>query len=275
MKNLLPLIGLLCLLSNPSVAGSTAKTSPQFATEEITLFAKSVEKYAAAKGARAFIIGRMGRPAEELPEGIEFTHTAVAIYSSITLSSGDVVKGYAIHNLYQQEQQIDRSELVTDYPVDFFWSAYALRAGIIIPSPGLQQRLINAYANGVHQQVHRPAYSVIANPFNEEYQNCTEHTLDVINAAIYDTTDYAQLKANTQAHFKAQRIHISGVKLALGSALMKDVTTRDHKGKVLTATFGSIGAYLAQNHLLREAIILEQDGSQNPLRDVQPWLAQR
>ncbi len=277
LKKLLPLFSLLLLLSDSVFAGSTAKANPQFSSDEITQFAKSVEKYAAAKGAQAFIIGRMGRPASELPDGINFTHTAVAIYSAITLPNGETVKGYAIHNLYQKEDALDRSELVVDYPVDFFWGAYALRAGIIIPTPDLQQRLMSAYAEGVQHQVHRPAYSVLANPFNEQFQNCTEHTLDVINAAIYNTTDYAQLKANTRVHFQAQPINLSRIKLRLGSAMMKELSMSDHKGKVKTTTFGTLGTYLANNQLLREAIVLEQDGSLNPVQGVptQASLAQR
>lgn len=266
LKHIFALFGLLLLLSNGATAGSTAKANAQFSSDEITQFAKSVEKYAAAKGARAFIIGRMGRPANELPDGIAFTHTAVAIYSSIQLPSGETVKGYAIHNLYQKEEALDRSEIVVDYPVDFFWGAYALRAGIIIPSADLQQRLVNAYATGVQYQVHRPQYSVLANPFNEQYQNCTEHTLDVINAAIYDTTDYAQLKANTKAHFQAQPINISRVKLRLGSTFMKELSLKDHSGKVKTTTFDTIGNYLANNQLLSESLVLEQDGQVSHLR---------
>jgi hypothetical protein len=41
----------------------------------------------------------------------------------------------------------------------------------------------------------------LANPFNIQFQNCTEFTLDLINAAIYQTKDIAQLKANAKAYF--------------------------------------------------------------------------
>jgi len=108
--------------------------------------------------------------------------------------------------------------------------------------------------------VHRPAYSLLANPFDDRYQNCTEYTLDVINAAIYQTTDYRQLKANTKAHFKGHRLKISGLKLLVGSILMDDVKTQDHSGKIVTATFNTIGDYLAGNHLLDRLVIVEKDG---------------
>lgn len=234
-----------------------------------------MEKYAAAQGARAFIIGRVGRAPEDLPEGVEFTHTAVAIYSSINLPDGKTAKGYAIHNLYQRADKKDRSELVVDYPVDFFWSAQQMRAGIIIPDAQLQQRLLAAYADGVQNQVHIPHYSVLANPYNAKYQNCTEHTLDVINAAIYQTTDYNQLKANAKAHFKAQKMHINGMKLLLGSMVMDDVKTSDQASNIVTATMGSIGQYLADNQLLNQAIILEQDGQITPMKYQNTWLAGR
>lgn len=251
---------MLCVCSDKLFAGSTAKAEAQFAPEQITGFAKQVEKYAAAQGARVFIIARVGRPPEELPKGVTFTHTAIAIYSSITLPDGKTAQGYAIHNLYQNDKKLDRSDLVIDYPVDFFWGAHQLRAGIIIPSPDLQQRLLQAYANGVDKAMHRPAYSILANPFNDRYQNCTEYTLDVINAAIYQTTDYQQIKANTKAHFKAHPIKVSGLKLLVGSMLMEDVKIQDHSSKVVTATFDTIGDYLADNRLLERAVIFEQDG---------------
>ncbi len=256
----------IALTSNALWAGSNAGGEAQFSPDEISRFAKQVEKYAAAQGARAFIIGRVGRPPEELPKGVEFTHTAVAIYSAINLPDGTVAKGYAIHNLYQTAQKKDISELVTDYPLDFFWGAHQLRAGIIIPSADLQQRLVEAYANGVQHQVHVPNYSVLANPYNADFQNCTEHTLDVINAAIYQTTNYEQLKANTKAHFTAQPMKINGMKLFLGKMVMDDVKTSDHSSAVVTATMGSIGHYLAANHLLSQAVIVEQDGQLSPMR---------
>lgn len=271
MKNVRILFSLVSVLllgffSRDLYAGSTAGGEAQFAPQEISRFAKQVEKYAASQGARVFIIGRVGRAPEDLPKGVEFTHTAVAIYSSIDLPDGKTAKGYAIHNLYQLADKKDRSELVVDYPVDFFWSAQQMRAGIIIPDTQLQQRLLEAYTKGVQNQVHIPQYSVLANPYNAKYQNCTEHTLDVINAAIYQTTDYAQLKANTKAHFEAQQIKINGMKLLLGSMVMDDVKTSDQSSKVMTVTMGSIGQYLADNQLLKSAVIIEQDGQISPMQ---------
>ncbi|EWH11784.1 hypothetical protein DS2_03135 [Catenovulum agarivorans DS-2] len=242
------------LISGFSFAGSTQTGEAQFSPEEITEFAKSVEKYAAAKNARAFIIARVGQPAENLPKGIEFTHTAVAIYSQITLEDGEVAFGYAIHNLYQNAGDADSSQLVVDYPTDFFWQVHQLKAGILIPTPELQQKLIELVARNDHAKFHNPKYSLIANPFNSKYQNCTEFTLDMINSAIYQTTDVAELKAASLAHFTPQPVQHSRFKLWLGRAFVDGVHLSDHKGKAKTATFSRIKTYLEENALLAHAI---------------------
>jgi len=251
---------LLMLFSVSTWAGSQANKQAVIAPEKIIKFAKDVEKYAAVQGARAFIIARVGRPEKDLPKGIHYTHTAIAIYSNIQLTNGDTAQGYAIHNLYQVENQPNKSQLVQDYPVDFFWGAQTLKAGIIIPSDEIQTRLIELIASRKNFDLHNPKYSVIANPMNSQFQNCTEHTLDLVNAAIYQSTDIAKLKANTRAHYTPQRVRTSRFKLMFGSLLMDDVTTKDHKGKISTATFGSIHKYLDQYQLAKHGVTFYADG---------------
>ena len=241
-------------------AGSTQVAEPKHSVKEITTFAKQVEKYAAKQGARAFIIARMGRPKKDLPKGISFTHTAIAVYSDIQLGNGHTARGYAIHNLYQNEGQLDTSSLVIDYPTDFFWGAEELKAGIIIPTKDLQQRIIEAITLGKNKDVHNSNYSVIANPFNNQFQNCTEHTLDVINTSIYQTTDSVRLKRNAKSHFQPQRVKTNRFKLMLGSAFMDDVTTKDHDGKIYTATFTTIAKYLNNNQLMQSSVVFDQQG---------------
>jgi len=252
MKKLITCL-LLITTATFTYAGSNQATEAKFKPEQIATFAKNVEKYAAKQGARAFIIARVGQPKSDLPKGINFTHTAIAVYSEITLGDGKKVNGYAIHNLYQDAKDSGKSSLITDYPVDFFWGAHELKAGIIIPTPALQQKIIEVIASGQNKALHNPKYSIISNPFNNKYQNCTEHTLNIINAAIYQTTDMKQLKANTKAYFERQRVHVSRFKLGLGSLFADGVTTKDHKGKVRTTSFGSIDKYLEKYGLVKES----------------------
>lgn len=248
MKKLIVVL-ILCLVSSFADAGSNQATESKFKPKEIARFAKSVEKYAAKHGARAFIIARLGQPKSKLPKGIDFTHTAIAVYSEITLSDGKRVRGYAIHNLYQDANDFGNSSLVTDYPVDFFWGVHELKAGIIIPTPELQNKIIDVIESGKNKMLHNSKYSLVANPFNNEYQNCTEHTLNIINSAIYQTTDMKQLKVNTRAYFEPQRVNVSRFKLALGNMFSDGIHTKDHQGKIRTTSFSSIAEYLHKYQL--------------------------
>lgn len=94
----------LTVFINTANAGSQEVEEIQHDPKAVIAFSKGLEKYAAAKGARAFIIARKGRPTNDLPAGIFYTHTAIAIYSSVTLTDGSAVNTYAIHNLYQTQE---------------------------------------------------------------------------------------------------------------------------------------------------------------------------
>lgn len=235
----------LCLLVIfPVQAGSMAGGAPQFPAEQIVAFAKKVEKTLAAKGARVAIVARMGRPASELPEGFHYTHAGFAVYSRVTTNDGRVLPAYAMYNLYQRDDKPDNSHLVQDFPLDFFAGAQVLEAGVLIPSPELQRRLLETLASPVYKSLHDPRYSAIANPYTLERQNCTEFVLDVVNAAIYQTGNIKHLKDSERAYFEAQPVKVGPIKLLLGSLFSADITTSDHPDVVETATFETIARYL-------------------------------
>jgi hypothetical protein len=227
-----------------SSSSSSATEEAHFKPEQIVAFAKKVERTLADKGARVAILARMGRPASELPEGMHFTHVGFAVYSEITTSDGRKVPGYAIYNLYQKDDRPETSDLVQDYPVDFFAGVAQLEAGIIVPSATLQQRLLDTIASPTYQELHDPRYSVIANPYTLGRQNCTEFVLDVVNAAIYQTSDIKKIKASEQAYFVAQPVNVNPFKLLLGSMFSAEVSTSDQPGSPVTATFEKLGEYL-------------------------------
>ncbi|MEW6563436.1 MAG: DUF2145 domain-containing protein [Pseudomonadota bacterium] len=244
-------LALSLVLAAPVQAGSGAGSSsaggaPSFTPEQIVKFAKKVEKTMAEKGAYVAVIARMGRSASELPEGMHFTHVAFAVYSEITTADGRKMPGYAIYNLYQLDGKPDVSKLVQDYPVDFFAGVAQLESGLIIPSPELQRRILEVIGSPTYKSLHNPHYSLIANPFTLPKQNCTEHTLDVINAAIYQTDDINKIKEAEKKYFKAQRVNVSPLKLMLGSMFSAEVSTSDQQGTPVTATFETIAEYLKQ-----------------------------
>ena len=252
MKKLiaLSLLALFAGLAQPASASGFSSSSgseaeqPHFKPEEIIHFAKKVEKALAEKGAYVAIVGRMGRPPSELPEGLHFTHVAFAVYSRITTSDGKVVPGYQMYNLYQEDAHPDVSDLVKDFPVDFFSGVAELQAGVIIPSPELQKRLLETIESPTYEKLHDSRYSVIANPYTLGRQNCTEFVLDVTNSAIYHTDDIGKLKEIDRKYFVAQKVNVSPLKLLLGSMFSSEVSTSDQEGAPVTATFETIGDYL-------------------------------
>ena len=244
-------LALFVAIATPSVdavsfsgSSSAAAVKPTFGTDKLIAFSKKVEKAMAQQGARVAIVARMGRPLNEMPPGMRFTHVAFAVYSEITTQDGRKLPGYAIHNLYQREAAPDKSDLVIDYPIDFFAGVSELEAGIIIPSVELQRRLLGVIASPDYAALHQSDYSVIANPLNLGRQNCTEFVLDVINSAIYQTADPKVLKANSIAYFEPQKVEVSPFKLMLGSMFTKEVSLADQEGTPVTATFETISRYL-------------------------------
>lgn len=250
---------LVLAFCQPALGGSQAGGEVHFPVDQIVKFSKQVEKVLAQKGVRVAIIARVGRPPSELPEGMHFTHVSFAVYSEITTADGRKLPGYAIYNLYQSNEKPDTSSLVQDFPVDFFAGVAVLEAGIVIPSAELQRRLLVTLSSPAYKSLHDPHYSAIANPFTLGRQNCTEHTLDVINAAIYQTSDINRIKASEKAYFEAQPVNVSPLKLMLGSMFSAEVTLSDQPASPVTATFETIAAYLEKFDEGAQVIIIKPE----------------
>lgn len=258
----------LGILSQPVAAAgfsdglSAADAPPSFDVAQIVKFSKKIEQTLAAHGARVALVARMGRMPAELPEGMRYTHVGFAVYSEITTHDGRKLPGYAMFNLYQNNDHPDRSALVQDYPVDFFASSVQLESGILIPSPELQRRLLAVIGTPTYNKLHDPHYSAIANPYTQGRQNCTEFVLDVVHAAIYQTDDIRQIKANERGYFQAQRIKISPLRLMLGAMLSTEISLSDQPDIPVTATFETIATYLKRYDAGSELLTVLPDPSQ-------------
>ena len=225
-------------------SSSSPGTPLHFKPEQVVSFAKKVERQLAGQGAHVALLARMGRPTSELPEGMHFTHVAFAVQTEIPNANGEKSMGYAMQNLYQEDDHLDVSDLVQDFPVDFFKAVVTLESGLIIPSPELQAKLLKVISSPTYRQLHQRDYSVIANPYTLGRQNCTEFVLDVLNAAIYQTSDIHAIKAHEKADFVAQPVNVSAFKLLLGAMFSSEVFISDHPGWPATATFERLADYL-------------------------------
>ena len=251
---------ILCLTASaPVYAGSNAADKEALAlpVEDLIRLTKKVEGIAAERGARVFLLARVGRDPKELPAGVEYTHVSFGVYSAITTADGRVIPGYSVYNLYQRDDEPRVSDMVVDFPIDFMAGAHVLKAGVVIPTPELQRRLLDLLSSGGYKQLHNPDYSAFSNPYNDRFQNCTEWVLDVINAAIYRTTDIAQLKANTRAHFTAQTIRMNPFKLFFAQLFKPEVRLGDQRGPIQTVTFQAIADYLQANGLAEQVMRVE------------------
>ncbi|MGJ8624168.1 MAG: DUF2145 domain-containing protein [Yoonia sp.] len=251
MPRLLSIILFTLSLALPSfvMAGSSEAGKPVLPAHEVATFADRVQRDLAARGAHVAIVSRMGRDPNVLPDGVRYTHVAFWVYSQKTLADGSTGRGYQVYNLYQTAGDDTRSTLVQDSPADFFAGAHRLDAGVIIPDARLQEKLLQLIASPTYAALHNPQYSVLANPNTRQFQNCTEHTLDVLMASLYGTANPAQIKANIGAYFAPQPILIGGLKRALAPAASQALTTADHGATVSTATFGSIARFMQDREL--------------------------
>ena len=251
MRRLIAIIAvaLSTLLPIAAKAGSSAASNPVLPAADVAAFSNRVQQDHAARGAHVANVARVGRDPAVLPDGIDYTHVAFWVYSRIKRADGSTGMGYRIYNLYQRDGDLSRSDLVQDTPADFFAGAHSLDAGVIIPDPRLQQKLLRVIASPAYAALHNPTYSVLANPGSTQFQNCTEHTLDILMAALYDTRDPRQIKANITAHFEPQQVRLNGLQRLLAPAASQALTTADHGSVVRTATFRSIARFMQSNDL--------------------------
>ncbi len=236
--------------------------SGRFTPEESAAFSKDIETALASKGARVAMVFRTGRPREKLPEGFSYTHGAFWVYQPSVAPDGREIMGYSVYNLYSGNGESlpkSRSRLVQDFPFDFVAGSQEDDVAIIIPTPEVQKRLYGVIASPTYASLHVPEYTLIANPSDPRYQNCTEFLLDVLSAAVWDTDNYAQIKVNLAAYFEPAVIKdASGLKRLLAPIADPRLRSDDHKGRVRTATFETIASFMEANGYSREVFILDK-----------------
>ena len=249
----------------PATSGSAAGGPSLHAPEAVAAQAKAIEYRLAAEGVRVAIVGRIGRDPASLPKGLHYTHVAFWVHSAIRAQDGETLHGYAVHNLYQRNGEPDRSELAQDFPADFLAPAFDLKVAVIVPKPELQQRLRVLIGTPGYARLHNPRYSVVANPLQGRYQNCTSFVLDVVTAALYQTDDPRQIRANVQAYFRPQPVEVSGGRRLLASLFAVDVATSDHGPEIRTATMETLAAFMLENGLAERSFEIAPDGAIRPV----------
>jgi hypothetical protein len=230
-------------------------------------FSKQIELALAERGARLAIVFRAGRARDDLPEGIRYTHGGFFVYQPLqSVDGSESFDGYAVYHLYagdpSGESDPRSSFLAQDFPIDFTLPMHEREAGIIIPSPALQRRILAVMASEDYQALHHENYSLLSNPHDAEFQNSNEFMLDVIAAALWETTDREQLKVNLAAHFQPARVRLNMFERMFGPIVDRRVEFGDHNGRVYTTTFRSMADFLESNGYALDVFELRYDPDQ-------------
>ncbi len=226
---------------------SGAAAADHLTAEEARAFSKEIEQALAARGAVVALVFRAGRPREDLPEGFSYTHGAFWVYQPARLPDGREVKGYTVHNLFSGDGEslpATKSKLVLGFPFDFAAGSHEDDVAIIVPTRAVQQRLYGVIASPAYAALHVEDYSLVSNPADARYQNCNEFLLDVLAAAVWETADYAQIKANLAASFTPSRVNAGTLKRLFAPLVDARLRTGDHDGPVETVTFESLAAFM-------------------------------
>lgn len=258
--------------SNPITAlGLSARSSAEvLPVGQAAAFAKQIERDLGAKGARLAIVFRAGESRDDLREGIAYSHGAFWVYSPITLDDGRKANGYAVYNLYRGDGKTlptDKSYLHQDFPLDFIAPTGVGDVGVIIPSPEMQRRILEIMDSPTYRDLHVEPYSVVSNPHNAKYQNCTEFMLDVLAAAVWETTDMAQIKANLAAHFKPTVVKTNTFERMFAPMADASIKTDDQKGEIVTTTYESLASFMQANGLTKDVYVLHRDAAADNAKD--------
>lgn len=253
---------LMAGLATPAAAQMSSAAAGEVENiEHVVPFAKKVERELAQRGAVVAIVARMGRDPAQMPDEVgRYTHVGIWVYSEVTAADGRKVNGYATYNLYQDAEDNGRSGLVQDFPVEFFGRVFDLNAGVIVPTPEVQRELLRVVTSPDYAKLHVPTYSVVANPYEWRYQNCTNFIMAVLISAIYGTSDRTEISGYLRAYYEPSDVGIGGVTRVLGSIFVTGFATSDHGGQeIRTSTYDSIAAFMTQ-YGLADAVLEVTEG---------------
>ncbi len=214
-----------------------------------------------ARKVNVAIVARAGRPRSQLPDGVSYTHVAFIVFEPVVGADGTPFHTYAVYNLYQGPKGQERvSRLQQDLTYDFVAGVLEPDVAVCVPAEELQRRLLHAIRSPAYQALHIPDYNLAANPWVDRYDNCVTHTLKVCVAAIYQTEDRQRIYGNIRAYFHPTRIRLNLLE-TLGSSFVPDLRWEDaERGRLQTATYDSLRAFLESNGLVKETFIVRLAG---------------
>ena len=233
---------------------------PMLRREEVIAYAGAMQRALAARHVDvALVFEQSGAPRWIMPPNVQYGHGAIFIRQPDSPSGEPRYLTYNLLPGYGRGVPCGRSSLVT-WPVENFDRAVtALDQAVIVPTPALQARIRAIVGSPVYARVHNPAFSIIANPLDERFQNCAGLMLHVLVAAAWNVTDHEAVNLILREKFQPSRIDANAAVRLLGPLASSRLAAGDQDWTVSTASFESIDVFMRQNGLSQETFIFYFD----------------
>lgn len=155
--------------------GERAAPTPQALMQGLAL-GERVRDQLEQSGASAALVARIGLNLGEF--GQRYTHMGVAVRDHVR-------RRWHVLHLFnpcgKNESEISVQPLEQFYEVDLF----AFEALVATPSYGLQAAMREVFMNpATTRALHKPAYNMIAHPFNTRFQNSNQWILEMLALAL-------------------------------------------------------------------------------------------
>ena len=222
--------------------------------------AQALDERAARDGTRVVLIARAGQNLSEY--GLRWSHLGIAYRDSEALGGRGAWR--VVHKLNQCGT--DRSGLYRQGLAEFFGDGlHAHEAGIVVPEPALQGRLIQQIKDDrLLARLHEPRYNMLAYPWSGPYQQSNQWAIETL-AMLAEPQVGSRLQARAWLRamdYRPQTIYVSTVK-RLGARIgTAHIAFDDHPferrmaGQIDTVTVESVFAWMQRARLGGEMQVL-------------------
>lgn len=237
--------------------GERAAATPQALAQGLAL-GERVRDQLERSGASAALVARVGLDLSEY--GQRYTHMGVAVRDHVR-------RRWQVLHLFnpcgKSESEISVQPLEQFYEVDLF----APEALVLTPGYALQASIREAFMNpATTRALHRPAYNMIAHPFNTSFQNSNQWILEMLALALDRSGGIRDRPAAQawlmRAGFEPGTIRISNLRRTGARLFSAHVSFADHtqeeyeKQTYLVVTVDAIVRFLkGQDPALAQAVV--------------------
>jgi hypothetical protein len=264
MERLLAGLSLMVILLAPGVAGAGQQCSakppaPDAVRKGLELAQKTREQLDQA-GAEVALLGRVGSDLSE--HGLRYSHMGVV--------QRDHPGGrWLVTHLLNHCGMADSALFVEGLGNFYLDDPFAYETVIVVPSPAVQQKLLEALASNLPMTVYGSSYSMIAYPFSTRYQNSNQWLLELIAASLV-SKEGAVGRADAQRWLKEMgytpsSIGIPPLKRAGARLFSANVRFDDHSaeewrnGRYQVVTVESIIGFLAAMGVVEQQQVVRLD----------------